>query len=344
MSSTLNKSLPSLLIAEIAETDPLFPVTWAIFFFPIGPHVFAETGVRLIFASSKKYLIALYFLATFTISGIVWKKILSANRINYHLIFFRTLFSIGFTLLLILLFKLVGYSNSIWLKPVNLVDFAAWSICIIICLFSFWGLYFFTSALKVGRYSFVGALSTTTSFFSFITAVILYKENPGFEKWLVFFVILLAYVYHQKDSFKGFNFSKEVVFLIFSSTFWGISFVCFLIPIKVFGILYFSLILEICVLFSCVFLLIAKEKRIVPPKIDSKTLFYCSIIGFVICVGSVLSNLSLTQLPVYVNILISLLFEITTIFYNLMKFKEKLFVKDWVLISVVTIGVFLMMV
>jgi drug/metabolite transporter (DMT)-like permease len=164
------------------------------------------------------------------------------------------------------------------------------------------------------------------------------------EQWIAFFVIFLAYIFHQREGFRSLNFSKEVVFLLVSTLFWGISYVFFLIPIKLFGVLYFSLILEFCVLISCIVLLIFKEKRILPPKIDSKTLFICSLIGLVICVGSVLSNLSLTQLPVYVNITIAICFELLTIFYGLFKLKENLAKQDWILIAGVSFGVVLMMV
>lgn len=280
----------------------------------------------------------------FLLSGIFWKKILIENRVNYHLIFYRTLSSIGFIILFILIFKVGGFENDIWVKPISDTYFLDWLICICICLFSFWGLYFFTSAIKIGRFSFVGSLSTTTSFFSFIVAVLIYNEITGWEKWIAIVMIVLGYLYHQSNNFSGLKFSKEVLFLLLSSLFWGVSFVLFLIPIKVFGVLYFSLILECCVLASTIGLLVFKEKRVVPYPIDTQTFLICVLIGLMICGGSILSNLALTQLPVSINILISLLFETVTILYGIMKLKEKLLVKDWVLIVCVTVGVFITLV
>jgi hypothetical protein len=109
-------------------------------------------------STTFSFLIKILSSFCFIISGILWKTILVENKINYHLIFYRTLFSIAFTLVLILAFNFFGTDNSLFLKPFNLISAKDWGICIVICLFSFWGLFYFTSALQVGRYSLVGAL------------------------------------------------------------------------------------------------------------------------------------------------------------------------------------------
>ena len=117
----------------------------------------------------------------------------------------------------------------------------------------------------------------------------------------------------------------------------------YLIPIQKFGVLNFSIMLEICVLLSCVGLLFFKEKRLVPLKIDKQSMLLCFLIGFLVAGGSLLSNFTLTQFPVSLNILIGLLFELVVLAVGLYFFREKLNTKDWLLIVFATIGGFLLL-
>jgi drug/metabolite transporter (DMT)-like permease len=285
-----------------------------------------------------KVLSSLFFLG----SGIIWKKILIGERKNYHFIFFRviaTLFFISAIALILNFFRIDFF------KPLDttIIGIKDWIICISICLFSFWGLYFYTNALQVGRYSVAAPLVVIASAFSFLTSLILYDETLSNSKYIALAFILVGLLLHQKDQLRQFQMSKEVVLVILFSLFWGISFVFYLIPIKKFGVLFFSIILEICVLISCVGLLIFKEKRLWPPKIDRRSSFFCLLMGFLVSGGTLLSNFTLTQFPVSLNILIGLLFELITLSVGLSFFKEKLHPKDYILIVFANVGAFLLL-
>ncbi len=274
----------------------------------------------------------------FLLSGIVWKKILVKGRVNYHLIFYRVITT--FFLLLTL---------SFWFPSNNLASsltfpFTDWIVCITICLFSFWGLYFYTEALKEGRLSFIAPLNGIASVFSIITSVIIYNEVLNVTKYISLLFFSIGVFIHQKDKLVNFKVSKEVFLTLLFSIIWGISFVLYLIPIKKFGVFNFSLILEICVFISCVGLLLFKEKRIIPPKLTASNLWFCILMGFLVAGGSLLSNFTLTQFPVSLNILIGLLFELIVLAVGLYFFREKLNNKDWFLIVIATIGGFLLLV
>jgi uncharacterized membrane protein len=94
------------------------------------------------------------------------------------------------------------------------------------------------------------------------------------------------------------NFSKEFLFTLFSNFIWGISFVLYLIPIKKFGVLNFSIILEICVFISCLLLIIYNDKKIAPPRISNQDLLYCILMGFFNCWRKLFKQL-------YINIISS---------------------------------------
>ena len=117
----------------------------------------------------------------------------------------------------------------------------------------------------------------------------------------------------------------------------------YLIPIKKFGVINFSVILEVCVFISCLGLLIFKEKRIIPPKLSKNGLLLCLLMGFLVAAGSFLSNFTLTLFPVSMNILIGLLFEIIILAVGIYFFREKLDKKDWLFILFASFGGFLLL-
>ena len=109
----------------------------------------------------------------FLFSGIIWKKVIRRN-INYRVIFYRSIFSIASTLLAILVFSktdITDYS----LQDFKNGTFLDWFFTISICFFIFFGLYYYTNALKIGRYSFVTPFVSTASIFSFLTALLFFN-------------------------------------------------------------------------------------------------------------------------------------------------------------------------
>jgi len=280
-----------------------------------------------------KILSSIFFL----LSGIVWKKILNKGGVNYHFIFYRVITTF-FVLLAI----------SFWFPSTNLtsslsIPFSDWIISISICLFSFWGLYFYTKAMQEGRLSFIAPLNGISYLFTVLTSMLIFNESLSVPKCIAFAIIWIGLFLHQKEKWVGFRISKEVLLTLLFSSIWGISFVLYLIPIKKFGVFNFSIILEICVFFSCVGLLLFKEKRIVPPRLTSTNLWFCILMGVFVAGGSLLSNFTLTQFPVSLNVLIALLFELIVLTVGLYSFNEKLNPRDWMLIILTTFAGFLLL-
>ena len=285
-----------------------------------------------------KIISSLFFL----ISGIVWKKVLVHGGKNYHYIFYRVIATLFFFLLIKFYFQYNEIEN--YKIIISAITFKDWTFCISLCLFSFWGLYFYTAALQKGRFSFITPLIVISSAISFITSLIIYNEALSVSKYVSLLLIIIGLFLHQKDKLVDFKITKEVLLILLFSVFWGISFVFYLIPIKKFGVLDFSVILEVCVFLSCIVLLVFKEKRIRPPRLQNNELLLCLLMGFLVAGGSLLSNFILTQFPVSLNILIGLLFELIVLAVGLYFFREKLNSKDWFLIALATIGGFLLLV
>lgn len=283
------------------------------------------TGIVVKITSSIFYLF----------SGLMWKKIIP-NNINYHVIFYRTIFSLLFSIVTIVGFNFIQPSNidgSIFFEA----DHYFWLLTLSICFFSFYGLYYFTNALKNGRYSIVTPFVSSAAIFSFITAFILYDESISIFSFAAFIILIIGLIIHQFKNFKNLKFSKEIYLAILSSFFWGVSFVLYPIPIEKFGIFNFSIILESCVFLSCIYLLIIKEKKIKPLPINRKEIGFCFLIGLCVAGGNITANFSLQQMPIYMNIIISVLFESVMLILGIKLFKEQLKSKDWLLIFAITI-------
>ena len=203
-------------------------------------------------------------------SGIVWKKVIRRN-INYRVIYYRSIFSIVSTILAILAFEKFNASEYS-IHDFNNGTIFDWLFTISLCFFSFFGLYYYTNALKIGRYGFVTPFVSTASIFSFLTALLFFNEEVSIYNLSSFGLLTVGILYHQKDQLKDFKLNKEILLSIFCAFFWGVSFVLYLIPIKKFGVLNFSLILEVCVFLSAMGILIYKEKKLVPRLLSKRSM------------------------------------------------------------------------
>ena len=254
-------------------------------------------------------------------SGIVWKKVIRRN-INYRVIYYRSIFSIVSTILAIFAFeKFNAAEYSIQdFKNGTILD---WLFTISLCFFSFFGLYYYTNALKIGRYGFVTPFVSTASIFSFFTALLFFNEEVSIYNLSSFGLLTVGVLYHQKDQLKDFKLNKEILLSLLCAFFWGVSFVLYLIPIKKFGVLNFSLILEVCVFFSAMGILIFKEKRIVPRLLSKRSMKLSVIIGVLVTGGNITAHYALDNMPIIINIVVALIFEAIMLLVGIKIFKEK---------------------
>lgn len=70
--------------------------------------------------------------------------------------------------------------------------------------------------------------------------------------------------------------------------------------------------------------------------INKSEMSLCFIIGLCVAGGNITANFSLQQIPIYLNIIIAVLFEAVMLILGIKLFKEQLKIKDWVLIFCIT--------
>ena len=288
--------------------------------------MFSFLGIVLKIISSTFYLF----------SGIIWKKVIRRN-INYSVIYYRSIFSIASTLLAILVFSKMDITDYS-IQDFKNGTFLDWLFTIMLCFFSFFGLYYYTNALKIGRYGFVTPFVSTASIFSFLTALLFFNEVVSIYNLSSFGLLTIGILHHQKDQLKDFKLNKEILLSILCAFFWGVSFVLYLVPIKKFGVLNFSLILEVCVFFSAMGILIFKEKKIVPRLLSKKSMKLSVIIGLLVTGGNITAHYALENMPIIINIVVALIFEAIMLVVGIKIFKEKFLSKDWVLIIIITLA------
>ena len=179
---------------------------------------------------------------------------------------------------------------------------------------------------------------STASIFSFFTALLFFNEEVSIYNLSSFGLLTVGVLYHQKDQLKDFKLNKEILLSLLCAFFWGVSFVLYLIPIKKFGVLNFSLILEVCVFFSAMGILIFKEKRIVPRLLSKRSMKLSVIIGVLVTGGNITAHYALDNMPIIINIVVALIFEAIMLLVGIKIFKEKFLSKDWVLTIIITLA------
>lgn len=294
-----------------------------------------------LFANKIPFILKVTSSFFFLCSGLLWKKIL-ANKVNYELIWYRTIFSILFLLIPILISsKTHEYFSFHQLINLGLKE---WLYSLLICFFSFFGLYYYTKALQEGRFIVVLPLSSLSSIFAVVSAFLFFSQIPSLTQLLACLLIILGISLHQFDQMKHFKFDKEILLILLFTFFWGVSYTLYLIPIDFLGPVNFTIVLESTVFIASWFLIFKKSKKFLPSKIDRKTLFFCILIGFFVAGGCLFSNISLSEISVAVNVAIALIFEGIVILFGLLHLGEHITFKDWILILCVTLSSILIMV
>ena len=81
-----------------------------------------------------------------------------------------------------------------------------------------------------------------------------------------------------------------------------------------------------------------KERTAENTLLKKADLRICFWIGLCVACGNIGANYSLEKIPVYLNIIIAVLFEALMILAGLYWFKESLMKRDWVLVFCIAVG------
>lgn len=221
---------------------------------------------------------------SFGTSNVLWKfpqKYFSVFKI----IVIRTLVSVVlFSIVAIIFYEQKG-------------EISDWIGAVIIGFVSFLGLVFYNLSLKISKVSHTVTITSTSAFFSVLTAIILYNEKITWNLGLSFFLIV-AGLFLLESKKPILNWGKSTFYAILAAIFWGTTFALFKIPVEAIGSYNFSLVLECSVLMGALLLMIITKNKTGPQLPRSRT--YMSIIGIGVLgfLGVLFYNLAVARVPI----------------------------------------------
>lgn len=273
--------------------------------------------------------IRLVSLLFFFISDSLWIKPIKNQVANYRLIFYRSVLTSLLFFCIYSLFQYQWFDFAISYQFVKLnLDVSSRDLIAIVslCVFSFFGLYFFTSSLYANKFSFATPLASSGFVFSIIVATFLNKSTINTGTTVAFFIFFIAMFFVAKQFTFG-DFKLLILPILLTHFFWDSAVVFYPMAIKKVGIILFCLITEICVcLMSFLFCVIKDKYRFIEYFKTEVRLFGLRIIVMAICITTAMFLLSFSVLilPIILIISLSLFMKLVRVLYGYYFFKEKL--------------------
>lgn len=207
-----------------------------------------------------------------------------------------------------------------WLGVRPVFDLVQLAQSLGLCIFSFFGLYFFVRSLKSKTVSLVAPISSI-NLFGLLTAVLLLGESWKISFSIAALCVLggIILIFQNEWHFTSIrSFVKALGGSILASFFWGVSYALFKYPVAWLGVLPFSFLLELCVTL-CVggFLLFQKQKWQPIPQTPIRILALCLILG------TIFLNIAYKTATVTQIIFVSKFQLILTLLFGQILYREK---------------------
>lgn len=254
-------------------------------------------------------------------SNILWKK-LDDNLTSYYWIFYRSLISVGIFTVLYSLGSVFGLDID-WLQT-SFIGFSQWStqdlfLCVLLCCFSFFGLYFYNQAIRVKAVGKTIITVSTSAVFGVTIGVFVFNDTFYFA-YLISLFLFIAAVYLIANDGNGFakRINKGTVYALLAAFFWGISFALLPYFSRKYGALPTSLLLEICVLITAG--AFAGKEVLKSVNKPWKTLF---LLGFFAAAGGLLFNTSMRFADVAVLSVLGAMSPVFGVLLSRLVLKEK---------------------
>lgn len=207
---------------------------------------------------------------------------------------------------------------------------------VVLCIFSFFGLYFYVKSLKAERVSIAVPVSSISGLFGMLTAVLFLKEQLTLSLYVSTAVLLPGVFMVNGSAIRAFRLSRCAQYNVLAAFFWGVSFALFVFPVKKLGIIPFSFILEATVC-ACSIILLRVEGRVwsFPIKQVDKNIIMLAGLGFG---GVIFYNLSLLHLSVSLISLLSVLTPVVSVAAAAVLFNERLTAAQYVGVGLIVAG------
>ncbi|MHA8109577.1 EamA family transporter [Aquirufa sp. A-Brett2-W8] len=284
------------------------------------------------------FLYNLFSSAFYGFSNAYWKKVIQ-DAPFLQVIFVRGLYTTSFFGLC----YLADFQWSIftpWLGERPVFTAAELAMNIGLCVFSFFGLYFFVRSLKTEAVSLVSPISSI-NLFGMLTAVLFLGDTWGFAYSMASLCVVGGvFLLFQSDwHFSSMSsFIKALGGSILASFFWGVSYALFKYPVAWLGVIPFSFLLELCVTLCVgVFLLFQKQKWQQIPQAPIRILALCIILG------SVFLNIGYQNASVTQIIFVSKSQLILTLIFGQILYREKVRPLKLLGIALLILSIYLVM-
>ena len=284
-------------------------------------------------------IIRILSLFCFFISDLLWIKPIKSGIPNYVLIFIRSIFTalIFTTIWLVLKQSMadIAIDNNL-LKESYQNSLMFYLSAVLLCLFSFWGLYFFTSSLKLNKFSFVAPLANLGFIFTILTSFWVYQTSITSNQIIALIIFAVTVMVVLKQIPLN-DFKLLVVPIVLTHFFWDTAVVFYPLIIDSIGIIPFCLLMEVCVMISSGILVVVNSK-IISWYLIKPHLIRAIFMAIVICTAVFLFSTSLTYLPVLVVVTLGLLTKIIRLTYGYTVLKERLDKNEVTVLLLMVIG------
>lgn len=210
---------------------------------------------------------------------------------------------------------------------------------------SYFGLYFMTKGLTVGKVGIIVPLSSARVLLTSLVAVAFLGDVLSTGQVMAVIIIFLGVVLVSLDlaDLRNFDFKTQglaVRYGLLAAIFWGITFALFSIPIAKLGAYLFTLIVEVCVLVTAyVQMRLAREHLTAYKVITNEAKKYILPMGILGTLGTLFLNIGYDLGSVSIVTAISSANPIISIIYSRVFFHEKLSWQQYLAIGLIMLGV-----
>ncbi len=230
---------------------------------------------------------------SFGISNALWKIPMQTVG-HIATIFLRTIFSVLFLGAALLIFKVD--------IPIAQIEYVGYAI--LLSAMSFFGLYFFTKAMKIGSASVTSVAASSAFIVGQLTAVFLLGETIKPFHYISLILFLISIVVLEEKKFK-LQLSREVGYALLAALFWGTTLTLMAIPAKEIGFIPCSFITESTVLLISGIILFQKRNRIWSLKLEPKSKYSIVLMGLFSALGVSFMYLAFSLEDAYVVVALS---------------------------------------
>ena len=277
----------------------------------------------------------------FAISNSYWKKV--TQTIPYQIgMFFRGIFAAGIFSILYFGCREQSFFKGWTIHPLSMGT--PFLLTIALSVFNIFGLVFFLRGIQRAPVSIVVPVSAI-KLFTILTAVFIVGEvwKANYLYAFIFSTAGLLLLYFQgKQQSSSSEQKNGMLYGILASFFWGSSYALYTYPIRWWGPLGFSLVIETtAMLFGLVLVIRDGLLKNIFNYISSKHIATYLKLGLLLVAGGLSINISYQYLPIMVINILIISSQLLSVLIGYFFFKERLSTKQWLGLALIIISFFI---